>query len=252
MQYWPEETAASSLPARLFEYRVAGVRPIVRQREVRTRHMKVTIADDDVLLREGLSSLLVAHGFEVVGQASTAEDIVALTRSTQPDLVILDIRMPPTQTVEGLTAAKQIRAEFREIGIVLLSAHVEVELATELLGSGRGIGYLLKSRIAEVDDFYDTLATVARGGVVVDPALVSELFNSQRRADELAALTQRERDVLAQMAEGRSNSGIARELWISEATVEKHVQRILLKLGLTGSNDDHRRVLAVLRFLDAS
>jgi len=214
--------------------------------------MKVAIADDDVLLREGLASLLRVNGFDVVGQAADADGIVAVARDESPDLVILDIRMPPTQTVEGLTAAREIRAQSTDVGIVLLSAHVEVELATELLASGRGIGYLLKSRVAEVEEFFDILARVAAGGVVVDPELVSELFSSRRRADELATLTDREREVLAEMAQGRSNAGIGRELSITEATVEKHVQRILTKLGLADSQQNHRRVLAVLRFLDAS
>jgi DNA-binding NarL/FixJ family response regulator len=214
--------------------------------------MKVAIAEDDVLLREGLTILLAANGFEVVGHTATAEGILDLTRTAHPELVILDIRMPPTQTIEGLAAAQQIRAEFRDVGIVLLSAHVEVELAAELLASGRGIGYLLKSRVTEVDDFFAALSRVAAGGVVIDPELVSELFLSRRRADELATLTEREREVLAEMAQGRSNSGIAHHLSISEATVEKHVQRILTKLDLIDSHDDHRRVLAVLRYLDAS
>ncbi len=214
--------------------------------------MRIVLADDDVLLREGVSSLLTARGLDVVGRASTGPEAVDLTRSTRPDVVILDIRMPPTQTTEGLSAALQIRRELGEIGIMLLSAHIEVEFAEELLAGGRGIGYLLKSRVSQIDDFFSALERVSRGDVVVDPALVSELFQSRRRAQELAELTEREREVLAHMAEGRSNAGIARDLSISEGTVEKHVQRVLVKLGLSESDVDHRRVLAVLRFLNAS
>jgi len=213
--------------------------------------VRVVVADDDVLLREGLASLLNGNGFEVVGRAGTGPEAIELTRATTPEMVILDIRMPPGQRTEGLEVARQIRAEFPEIGIVLLSAYVEVEHATELLGSGRGVGYLLKSRVTEVDEFFDALGRVGRGGWVVDPELVSELITAPRRSDPLAELSQREREVLKLVAEGRSNAGIAHQLWISEGTVEKHVRSILTKLGLTDSAEDHRRVLAVLRYLEA-
>jgi DNA-binding NarL/FixJ family response regulator len=211
---------------------------------------RVIVAEDDVLLREGVASLLERSGLEVVGQAGDAETLLGLVRELRPDLVIVDIRMPPTQTAEGLEAARQIRREQPDTGILVLSAHVEVEHALELLASGRGIGYLLKSRISDVTEFIDTLERIARGGSVVDPALVQELVAARRRNDPLGVITRREREVLHLMAEGRSNAGIARRLWISEGTVEKHVQRILTKLGLPETGDDHRRVLAVLAFLE--
>jgi DNA-binding NarL/FixJ family response regulator len=162
-----------------------------------------------------------------------------------------DIRMPPSHTTEGLEAANAIRAEFPEIGILLLSAHVELETAVDLLNSGEGIGYLLKRRVRKIEDFVDALERIAAGGSVVDPALVQELVVQRRQDDPLAELTPRERDVLALMAEGRSNSGIAHRLWISESAVEKNVKSILAKLGLRAADDDHRRVLAVLAFLGA-
>jgi DNA-binding NarL/FixJ family response regulator len=214
--------------------------------------MRAVVADDDVLLREGLASLLNGRGFEVVGRAGTGPEAVELTLATEPDMVILDIRMPPTHTTEGLDVARKIRAELPAVGIVLLSAYAEVDHATELLSSGRGVGYLLKSRVTQVDEFFDGLERVARGGWVVDPELVDELITAPRRSDPLAQLTQREREVLELVAEGRSNAGIARHLRISEGTIEKHVRSILTKLGLSDSAEDHRRVLAVLRYLDAS
>jgi DNA-binding NarL/FixJ family response regulator len=210
----------------------------------------VALADDDVLLREGVASLLDRSGFEVVGQASDAEQLLDLVREHRPDLVIVDIRMPPTQTTEGLDAARVIRDEQPEVGIVVLSAHVEVEQAKDLLASGHGIGYLLKTRVTDVDDFVDALERVAEGGAVIDPKLVSELVASGVVDDPLEALTPREREVLGLMAEGRSNAGIARRIWVTEGTVEKHVQSILGKLGLrTADDDDHRRVLAVITYL---
>jgi serine/threonine-protein kinase PknK len=212
---------------------------------------RVIVAEDDVLLREGLASLLERAGFEVMGQAGDGEQLVAMVRDVPPDLVVVDIRMPPTHTVEGLDAARVIREDFPEIGILVLSAHVEVEHAMELLASGRGIGYLLKSRIADVDEFIDTLQRIAKGGSVVDPALVRELVAARRRDDPLAALSVREAEVLALMAEGRSNAGIAHQLWVTEGTVEKHVRSILAKLRLPETSDDHRRVLAVVTFLEA-
>ena len=213
--------------------------------------LRVVVADDDVLLREGLASLFARRGFEVVGQAGDAFQLLELVRKDPPDLVVVDIRMPPAHATEGLDAAKQIRRELPETGILVLSAHVEVDHAMELLASGRGVGYLLKSRISDVDEFIDTLQRVARGGSVVDPALVQELVTARTRNDPLAAISQRERDVLALMAEGRSNAGIARRLWITEGTVEKHVRSILAKLGLPETADVHRRVLAVVTFLEA-
>jgi DNA-binding NarL/FixJ family response regulator len=214
--------------------------------------MRILVADDDVLLRAGLASLLERSGFEVVGQAGDGRDLLVLVRERTPDLVIVDIRMPPTQTTEGLEAAKVIREEFPSIGVLVLSAFVEVEQAVELLASGDGgSGYVLKSRVTAVDEFVEVVERVARGGTVVDPVLVQELVAAKRVNDPLEELTPREREVLALMAEGRSNGGIARRLWVTEGTVEKHVHSILAKLRLSETDDDHRRVLAVVTYLDA-
>jgi DNA-binding NarL/FixJ family response regulator len=212
---------------------------------------RVVVADDDVLLREGLASLLERSRFDVTGQAGDAGELLALVREHTPDLVIVDIRMPPTHTTEGLEAARTIRDEFPDMGVLVLSAFVEVEQAVEVLASGRGSGYLLKSRVTDVEEFVDALERVARGGSVVDPVLVQELVAARRVNDPLEELTPREREVLALMAEGRSNAGIARRLWVTEGTVEKHVHSILSKLRLSEADDDHRRVLAVVTYLDA-
>ena len=213
---------------------------------------RVVVAEDDVLLREGLASLLERSGFEVAGQAGNGSDLVQLVRDHEPGLVLVDIRMPPTHTAEGLEASRIIREEFPEIGILVLSAHVEVEEAMELLASGQGVGYLLKSRVTDVDEFLETIDRVAEGGSVVDPALVQELVSARRTEDPLDVLTPREREVLALMAEGRSNAGIAKRLWVTEGTVEKHVHSILTKLRLPETGDDHRRVLAAIAFLGSS
>jgi DNA-binding NarL/FixJ family response regulator len=213
--------------------------------------LRVVLAEDDVLLREGLASLLERSGLEVVGQAGDAPHLLALVRDRAPDLAVVDIRMPPTRTMEGLEAARVIREQSPQTAVLVLSAHVEVEHAMELLAGGRGVGYLLKSRVTDVAEFVSTLERVAKGGSVVDPALVQELVASHRRSDPLARLSSREREVLALMAEGRSNAGIAHRLWVTEGTVEKHVRSILTKLDLAETNEDHRRVLAVLTFLDA-
>ncbi len=212
---------------------------------------RVALAEDDVLLREGLASLLERQGFDVVGQGSDAAQLLALVREHKPDLVVVDIRMPPGHSTEGLDAARVIRAEFPDIALVLLSAHVEVEQAMDLLAGGQRSGYLLKNRITDVADFIETLQRVVRGGSVVDPALVQELVAARRVDDPLKALSPREREVLSLMAEGRSNSGIASQLWVTEGTVEKHVRSILMKLRLPEADEVHRRVLAVLAFLDA-
>ncbi|MEA2436975.1 MAG: hypothetical protein QOF65_1531 [Thermoleophilaceae bacterium] len=212
---------------------------------------RVIVADDDVLLREGLASLLDRSGFEVVGQAGDAQELMTLVRELVPELVLVDIRMPPTHTTEGLDAARAIREELPQIGILVLSAHVEVEDAMELLGSGERIGYLLKSRVTDVDAFVETIERIAGGGSVVDPGLVQELVGARHRDDPLAQLTPRERDVLGLMAEGRSNAGIARAIWVTEGTVEKHVHSILTKLSLAETDDDHRRVLAVITYLES-
>ncbi len=212
---------------------------------------RVALADDDVLLREGLASLLDRSGFEVVAQAGDAGQLVSAVREQHPDLVIVDIRMPPDHSTEGLDAARVIRAEFPQTAVLVLSAHVEVEHAMDLLASGQRSGYLLKDRVTDVDEFLETLRRLVRGAAVVDPALVHELVAASRVDDPLAVLSSREREVLALRAEGRSNAGIARCLWVTEGTVEKHVRSILMKLRLPETGDDHRRVLAVLAFLEA-
>jgi len=212
---------------------------------------RIVLADDDVLLREGLASLLERAGFEVVGQAGDAAELMELSREHQPELVIVDIRMPPSHRTEGLEAARALRAEFPDLGILVLSAHVEVEDAMELLAGGRRIGYLLKSRVTDVAEFVETLERILQGASVVDPGLVQELVAARRRDDPLETLTKREHEVLALMAEGASNAGIAHRLWVTEGTVEKHVRSILSKLRLSETSDDHRRVLAVITYLDA-
>jgi len=213
---------------------------------------RVAIADDDVLLREGLASLLERSGFEIVGQAGDPSELLSLVKGQRPDLVIVDIRMPPTHSTEGLDAARAIRQEFPDIGILVLSAYVDVEQAMELLATGRRIGYLLKSRVTGVSDFIETVERIASGGSVVDPVLVKELVSARRVNDPLAVLTAREREVLTLMAEGRSNAGIGHRLWVTEGTVEKHVRSILMKLNLPEGEDDHRRVLAVITYLEAA
>jgi serine/threonine-protein kinase PknK len=210
---------------------------------------RVVVADDDVFVREGVTSLLRRAGFEVVGQAGDGVQLLDLVHEHHPDVTVIDIRMPPTHRTEGLVAAHQIRAEFSDVGILLLSAHVEVRYAVELLASCERVGYLLKSRVTDAKEFIDALDRIMNGGSVVDPSLVKELLGARRRDDPLAALSDREREVLALMAEGRSNIGIARALWVTETTVQKHIQHILTKLRLPPSSDDHRRVLAVLTWL---
>ena len=213
---------------------------------------RVVIADDDVLLREGLAGLLERAGFEVAGQAGDAAELLRVVRDQEPQLVIVDIRMPPKHETEGLDAARVIRRELPEVGILVLSAYAEPTEAMELLATGRGIGYLLKSRVTKVEDFVDTVDRVINGGSVVDPAIVQELVQVRHREDRLERLTEREREVLALVAEGASNAGIAKRLFVTESTVEKHVRSILSKLRLPQTSDDHRRVLAVLTFLDSS
>lgn len=213
--------------------------------------LRVVVADDDVLLREGLASLLGQSGFEVVGQAGDPTSLLALVRDARPELVIVDIRMPPTHTTEGLDAAKLIRLEFPDTAILVLSAHVEVDQAMELLDGGHALGYLLKTRVSKVNDFLDTLARIAEGASVVDPAVVQELVTTHRHSDPLAVLSTREHEVLTLMAEGLSNGGIARRLWVTEGTVEKHVRAIFTKLRLDETADDHRRVRAVMVYLES-
>jgi len=204
-----------------------------------------------VLLREGIAGLLERAGFEIAGQAGDADGLIALVRTKRPDLAVVDIRMPPGHSTEGLNAAMTIRKEFPETGIMVLSAYVHVEHAVELLSSGQGIGYLLKDRVEDVTGFVQSLQRVAEGGAVIDPALVQDLVRARHDQDPLDMLSAREREVLALMAEGRSNAGIARQIFIAEATVEKHVHSILGKLDLPDSADDHRRVQAVLAYLSS-
>jgi DNA-binding NarL/FixJ family response regulator len=212
---------------------------------------RVVLADDDVLLREGVASLMGRSGFEVVGQAGDAVELIEVVRRQRPDLAVIDIRMPPEHATDGLDAAGVIRREFPETAVVVLSAYVEVEHAMDLLASGHRTGYLLKSRVTDVAEFIDALNRVVRGGSAVDPALVQELVTVRRADDPLAVLTAREREVLALMAEGQSNAGIGKALWVTEGTVEKHVRSIMMKLRLPEAAEVHRRVLAVLLFLDA-
>jgi serine/threonine-protein kinase PknK len=212
---------------------------------------RIVLADDDVLLREGLASLLEAAGFDVQGRAGTAERLLELVRSNPPDLAIVDIRMPPGHSTEGLRAAAQIRKEFPEVGLMVLSAHVEVDQAMDLIATGSRVGYLLKSRVIDIDEFLETVRRIVGGGSVVDPALVQELVASRRKHNPLEALTGREREVLSLMAEGYSNLGIAHRLFVAEGTVEKHVRSTMMKLELPETADDQRRVLAVLTFLES-
>jgi DNA-binding NarL/FixJ family response regulator len=216
----------------------------------RGRAPRAVLADDDVLLREGLASLLDRSGFDVVGQAGNGPGLLALVRSARPDLAVIDIRMPPAQATEGLQAARVIRAELPDTAIIVLSAHVEVDEAMELLAGGERLGYLLKSRVTDVAEFIETVERITAGASVVDPSLVQELVRARRWRDPLDVLSPRERDVLALMAEGASNAGIARRIFVTEGTVEKHVRSILTKLNLPESATEHRRVLAVLRFLE--
>jgi DNA-binding NarL/FixJ family response regulator len=214
-----------------------------------TNPTRVVLADDEVLLREGLAGLLERAGLSVVGQVGDAVELLEQVREQRPDLVIVDIRMPPDQATEGLDAARVIRRQFPAIAIVVLSAHVAVEPALQLLATGRRTAYLLKSRVTDIDEFVGTLDRVVQGGSVIDPALVQELVAARYVDDPLEALSARELEVLALMAEGRSNAGISRQLWITEGTVEKHVHSILAKLHLPATEDDQRRVLAVVTYL---
>jgi DNA-binding NarL/FixJ family response regulator len=212
--------------------------------------VRAVIADDSVLLREGLARLLEEAGFDVVGQSGTAEDLLLKVRSYSPDVAIVDIRMPPTNTTEGLEAAKQIRERFPDVGVLLLSQYIEAGYALDLLqANAEGVGYLLKDRIHDVTEFADAVRRVGEGGSALDPAVVSRLVGRRRVDDPLADLTPREREVLELMAEGRSNQAIAERLVVTPRAVEKHVTSIFVKLRLPASAEDHRRVLAVLTFL---
>jgi DNA-binding NarL/FixJ family response regulator len=214
--------------------------------------VRVVVADDSVLLREGVVRLLEENGFEVVGQAGDAEDLIRKVRAHKPDVAVVDIRMPPTNTDDGLRAALEIRAELPDTGVLVLSQYVEEGYALDLVGdSAGGVGYLLKDRVADVERFVDSVRRVADGGSALDPEVVSQLVGRARRDDPLAELTPREREVLELMAEGRSNHAIAEHMIVTERAVEKHVTSIFSKLDLSPAPEDHRRVLAVLTFLRA-
>lgn len=215
--------------------------------------MRVVVADDSVLLREGLIRLLIEAGIDVAGQAGDADELMAAVEAERPDLAIIDIRMPPTHTDEGLRAARQLRVRYPAMGVLVLSQYVRPNYAVELLQDGaERVGYLLKDRVSDVGQLTESLHRVAEGGSVLDPSVVAQLVGRPRRGDDpLEELTEREREVLALMAEGRSNKAIAERLFITEHTVEKHVQNIFAKLEIPATTDDHRRVLAVLTFLDA-
>jgi DNA-binding NarL/FixJ family response regulator len=214
--------------------------------------MKVAIADDSILLREGIVKLLESEGFEVVGQSGTADDLMLKVRSYAPDVAIVDIRMPPTHTDEGLRAAQEIREKHPGTGVLVLSQYVEAEYALELLSeSAEGVGYLLKDRVSDIADFASAVRRVGEGGSALDPAIVSQLVGRRRKDDPIDHLTPREREVLELMAEGRSNRAIAERLVVTERAVEKHVTSIFSKLALPSSSEDHRRVLAVLALLNS-
>ena len=215
--------------------------------------MRVVIADDSLLFREGLSRLLTENGFEIVGTAADADELIEQVTRHRPDIAIVDIRMPPTQTTEGLHAAKRIRSTHRDIGVLVLSQHVETHHALELLAnSPAGVGYLLKDRVSDLHEFCDAVRRIGRSGSAIDPEVISRLLTRRRARDPLADLTERERQVLALMAEGRSNQGIAERLYLAPKTVETYVHRIFTKLGLFPDDAGHRRVLAALTFLHDS
>jgi DNA-binding NarL/FixJ family response regulator len=214
--------------------------------------MRVVVAEDSVLLREGVARLLQEAGHEVVGQAGDADDLMRKVRAHKPDLAVVDVRMPPSQTDEGLRAAKEIRAELPGVGVLVLSGYVEPTYAQELLAeNAEGLGYLLKDRVSDVGTFADAVERVGTGGSALDPEVVSVLMGRAREDDPLEELTPREREVLGLMAEGRSNAAIAEQLVVTERAVEKHVTSIFGKLDLSASGEDHRRVLAVLKFLES-
>jgi DNA-binding NarL/FixJ family response regulator len=214
--------------------------------------LRVVLADDAALIREAVAQLLENGGVEVLAQVGTPVQLLAAIEEHQPDVALIDIRMPPSYTDEGIRAALEIRQRYPEVGILLLSTHVEVEEAVDLFSSAaRSVGYLLKDSVSDLDELVDALTRIAEGGTVLDSKLVVELLEQRRRTDPLEALTPREREVLALMAEGRSNDGIAKTLWVTKGAVEKHIKSIFAKLGLPTTTDDHRRVLAVVTFLNA-
>lgn len=213
--------------------------------------MRVVVADDSVLLREGIVRLLTEAGMEVVGQAGDAEDLLRKVGAHKPDVAIIDIKMPPTHTDEGLRAAAEIRERQPDVGVLVLSQYVEEGYALELVG-GAGTGYLLKDRVGDIDRFVESVRRVGEGGSALDPEVVAQLLGRRRQSDPLEGLSPREREVLGLMAEGRSNHGIAQQLVVTDRAVEKHVTNIFGKLDLPAAPDDHRRVLAVLAFVRAA
>jgi DNA-binding NarL/FixJ family response regulator len=214
--------------------------------------MRIVIAEDAAILRDGLAQLLVDRGHEVVAAVRDGDALRAAVAEHVPDVAVVDVRMPPSFTDEGLLAAIAIRRERPGVGVLVFSQWIETRYAAELLAtSSSGVGYLLKDRVADVGEFLEALSRVAKGGTALDPEVVTQLFGASRRGDALAVLTPREREVLGLMAEGRSNAAIARRLVVTERAVEKHVANILTKLDLPPSEEDHRRVLAVLRYLDS-
>ncbi len=215
--------------------------------------LRIVLADDSVLLREGIARILIEAGFEVVGQAGTADDLLRQVRELRPDVAIVDIRMPPTHTDEGLRAAKEIRSEHAgNIGVLVLSSYIEAGYAMSLIEGGeRGVGYLLKDRVSDLEDFSDAVRRVARGGSVVDPEVVAQLVGRRRQRGPMDDLTEREREVLGLIAEGRSNQAICDRLFLAPKTIEAHIANIFSKLELFQATDDHRRVLAVLTYLRA-
>jgi DNA-binding NarL/FixJ family response regulator len=250
------ELAGLEGPERLFQLNIPGLParfPPLSSARKGFRGLRVVLADDSVLLREGIARLLEDAGFEVVAQSGTAEDLLRHVGMHKPDVALIDIRMPPTQTDEGLRAAKEIRERWPDTGVLVLSQYVEPTYAMELLGeNAEGVGYLLKDRVSDVDEFAAAVRRVAEGGSALDPAVVSQLVGRRRRDDPLDELTPREREVLGLMAEGRSNQAVAEKLVITLRAVEKHVTSIFSKLRLPATAEDHRRVLAVLTYLGSS
>ena len=214
--------------------------------------LRLVLADDAALIRQALAELLQRAGVQVVAQAGNAPSLLRAVEDHQPDVAIVDIRMPPTQTTEGIRAALQIRERFPATGILLLSTHTEINDAVELFSAtASGVGYLLKDSVSDLDELIGALTRISQGGTVLDPKLVVELLGRARRADPLDVLTPREREVVGLMAEGQSNAGIAKALWITHGAVEKHIKHIFSKLGIPATLDTHRRVLAVITFLEA-
>jgi len=214
--------------------------------------LRLVLADDAALIRQALAELLQRAGVQVVAQAGNAPSLLRAVEDHQPDVAIVDIRMPPTQTTEGIRAALQIRERFPATGILLLSTHTEIDEAVELFSAtASGVGYLLKDSVSDLDELTGALTRISHGGTVFDPKLVAELLGRARRADPLDVLTPREREVVGLMAEGQSNAGIAKALWITHGAVEKHIKHIFSKLGIPATLDAHRRVLAVITFLEA-